>query len=89
MKKMILFAAAIMMAFGASAQMSLVKDLAKKATSGNPQALFEVMEQIDPPLPIPRALTTYSHGTLPVRLHLVSMIRCLVLNRLARLSMTT
>ena len=39
MKKMILLgAAAIMMAFSASAQMSLVKDLAKKAASGNPQA---------------------------------------------------
>ena len=39
MKKMILFAAAIMMAFGASAQMSLVKDLAKKAASNDPMEL--------------------------------------------------
>ena len=66
MKKMILFAAAIMMAFGASAQMSLVKDLAKKATSGNPQALFEVMEQIEPALTNPESandvLTWYTAG---------------------------
>ncbi len=48
MKKMILFAAAIMMAFGASAQMSLVKDLAKKAGSGNPQDLMEVLQNIEP-----------------------------------------
>ena len=63
---MILFAAAIMMAFGASAQMSLVKDLAKKATSGNPQALFEVMEQIEPALTNPESandvLTWYTAG---------------------------
>ena len=66
MKKMILFAAAIMMAFGASAQMSLVKDLAKKATSGNPQALFEVMEQIEPAFTNPESandvLTWYTAG---------------------------
>ena len=49
MKKMILLgAAAIMMAFSASAQMSLVKDLAKKAASGNPQALMEVLQNIEP-----------------------------------------
>ena len=48
MKKMILFAAAIMMAFGASAQMSLVKDLAKKAGTGNPQAYAEVLQAIEP-----------------------------------------
>ena len=66
MKKMILFAAAIMMAFGASAQMSLVKDLAKKATSGNPQALIEVMEQIEPAFTNPESandvLTWYTAG---------------------------
>ena len=51
MKKMILFgAAAIMMAFSASAQMSLVKDLAKKAGSGNPMDLVNVLEQIEPAL---------------------------------------
>ena len=50
MKKMILFAAAIMMAFGASAQMSLVKDLAKKAASANPMDLITVLEQIEPAL---------------------------------------
>ena len=49
MKKMILFAAAAIMAFGASAQMSLVKDLAKKASSGNPQALMEVLQAIAQP----------------------------------------
>ena len=49
MKKMILLgAAAIMMAFGASAQMSLVKDLAKKAASSNPMDLVTVLEQIEP-----------------------------------------
>ena len=50
MKKMILFAAAAIMAFGASAQMSLVKDLAKKAASGNPQDLLEVLAKIEPAL---------------------------------------
>ena len=50
MKKMILFAAAIMMAFGASAQMSLVKDLAKKAASSDPMVLASVLEQIEPAL---------------------------------------
>lgn len=49
MKKMILLgAAAIMMASSASAQMSLVKDLAKKAGSGNPEALMEVLQNIEP-----------------------------------------
>ena len=48
MKKMILLCAAAIMAFGASAQMSLVKDLAKKAGSADPQALAEVLEKIEP-----------------------------------------
>ena len=50
MKKMILFGAAIMFAFGASAQMSLVKDLAKKAASENPMELANVLMQIQPAL---------------------------------------
>ena len=50
MKKMILFAAAAIMAFGASAQMSLVKDLAKKVGTGNPQAYAEVLQAIEPAL---------------------------------------
>ena len=66
MKKMILFAAAIMMAFGASAQMSLVKDLAKKAASGNPMELASVLEQIEPALTNPESagdvLTWYTAG---------------------------
>ena len=66
MKKMILFAAAAIMAFGASAQMSLVKDLAKKATSGNPQDLLEVLAKIDPALENPESagdvLTWYTAG---------------------------
>lgn len=66
MKKMILFAAAIMMAFGASAQMSLVKDLAKKASSGNPQALAEVLQSIEPAFTNPESagdvLTWYTAG---------------------------
>jgi len=66
MKKMILFAAAAMMAFGASAQMSLVKDLAKKASSGNPQALFEVLQNIEPAFTNPESandvLTWYTAG---------------------------
>ncbi len=66
MKKMILFAAAIMMAFGASAQMSLVKDLAKKASSGNPQALGEVLQNIVPAFTNPESandvLTWYTAG---------------------------
>ena len=66
MKKMILFAAAIMMAFGASAQMSLVKDLAKKAASGNPMDLMTVLEQIEPALTNPESandvLTWYTAG---------------------------
>ena len=66
MKKMILFAAAIMMAFGASAQMSLVNDLAKKAASGNPMDLASVLEQIEPALTNPESagdvLTWYTAG---------------------------
>ena len=66
MKKMILFAAAAMMAFGASAQMSLVKDLAKKAASGNPMDLMTVLEQIEPAMTNPESagdvLTWYTAG---------------------------
>jgi len=66
MKKMILFAAAAMMAFGASAQMSLVKDLAKKAGSGNPQAMMEVLDAIQPAFENPETandvLTYYTFG---------------------------
>ena len=67
MKKMILFgAAAIMMAFGASAQMSLVKDLAKKAASGNPMDLATVLQQIEPALENPESagdvLTWFTAG---------------------------
>ncbi len=67
MKKMILFgAAAIMMAFGASAQMSLVKDLAKKAASGNPMDLVTVLQQIEPALTNPESagdvLTWFTAG---------------------------
>ena len=66
MKKMILFAAAIMMAFGASAQMSLVKDLAKKAASNNPMDLIDVLEKIEPALTNPESandvLTWYTAG---------------------------
>lgn len=66
MKKMILFAAAIMMAFGASAQLSLVKDLAKKAASANPMELAEVLEKIGPALTNPESandvLTWYTAG---------------------------
>ena len=66
MKKMILFAAAIMMAFGASAQMSLVKDLAKKAASGNPMDLAEVLEKIEPAFTNPESandvLTWFTAG---------------------------
>ena len=66
MKKMILLGAAIMFAFGASAQMSLVKDLAKKAASGNPMELATVLEQIEPALTNPESandvLTWYTAG---------------------------
>ena len=66
MKKMILFAAAAIMAFGASAQMSLVKDLAKKVGTGNPQAYAEVLDAIQPALMNPEsandALTWYTAG---------------------------
>ena len=67
MKKMILLgAAAIMMAFGASAQMSLVKDLAKKASSGNVEALADVIQKIEPAFSNPESandvLTWYTAG---------------------------
>ncbi|MBQ6168138.1 MAG: hypothetical protein IJK41_12020 [Muribaculaceae bacterium] len=66
MKKMILLAAAAIMAFGASAQMSLVKDLAKKVASGNPQALAEALQAIEPALTNPESandvLTWYTAG---------------------------
>ena len=66
MKKMILLGAAAIMAFGASAQMSLVKDLAKKAGSGNPQAMMEVLQNIEPALTNPESakdvLTWYTAG---------------------------
>ncbi len=55
MKKMILLCAAAIMAFGASAQMSLVKDLAKKAGSADPQALAEVLQNIEPALTNPES----------------------------------
>ncbi len=64
---MILFgAAAMMMAFSASAQMSLVKDLAKKASSSNPMELIEVLDKIEPALTNPESandvLTWYTAG---------------------------
>ena len=66
MKKLILFGAAIMIAFGASAQMSLVKDLAKKAASSNPMELASVIEQIEPALTNPESagdvLTWFTAG---------------------------
>jgi tetratricopeptide (TPR) repeat protein len=67
MKKMILLgAAAIMMASSASAQMSLVKDLAKKAASSNPMELATVLEQIEPAFTNPESandvLTWYTAG---------------------------
>ena len=66
MKKMILFAVAAIMAFGASAQMSLVKDLAKKAASGNPMDLATVLQQIEPALTNPESandvLTWFTAG---------------------------
>jgi len=67
MKKMILFgAAAIMMAFSASAQMSLVKDLAKKASSSNPMDLMDVLQKIEPAFTNPESandvLTWYTAG---------------------------
>jgi len=66
MKKMILLAAAIMMASGASAQMSLVKDLSKKASSSNPMELIEVLEKIEPAFTNPESakdvLTWYTAG---------------------------
>jgi len=66
MKKMILLGAAAIMAFGGSAQMSLVKDLAKKASSGNVMELATVLEQIEPALTNPESandvLTWYTAG---------------------------
>jgi len=66
MKKMILLGAAAIMAFGASAQMSLVKDLAKKVGSGNPQAYAEVLQAIEPAFTNPESaqdvLTWYTAG---------------------------
>jgi len=66
MKKLILLGAAAMMAFGASAQMSLVKDLAKKAASANPMDLATVLDQIQPALTNPESandvLTWYTAG---------------------------
>lgn len=66
MKKMILLAAAAIMAFGASAQMSLVKDLAKKVSSGNPQAMVEALQAIEPAFTNPESakdvLTWYTAG---------------------------
>ena len=66
MKKMILLGAAAIMAFGASAQMSLVKDLAKKAASGNLMEMAMVLEQIEPAFTNPESandvLTWYTAG---------------------------
>jgi len=67
MKKMILLgAAATMMALSASAQMSLVKDLSKKAASGDPQAMIEVLQNIEPAFTNPESandvLTWYTAG---------------------------
>lgn len=66
MKKMILLCAAAIMALGASAQMSLVKDLAKKAASNNPAELAEVLEGIEPAFTNPESandvLTWYTAG---------------------------
>ena len=63
---MILFAAAAIMALGASAQMSLVKDLSKKIASGNPQALTEALVAIEPAFTNPESandvLTWYTAG---------------------------
>ena len=66
MKKMILLGAAIIMAFSASAQMSLVKDLVKKAESGNPMEMAQVLEKIEPAFSNPESatnvLTWYAAG---------------------------
>lgn len=67
MKKTILLgAAAIMMAFSASAQMSLVKDLAKKAASGNVMEMATVLDQIEPAFTNPESandvFTWYTAG---------------------------
>jgi len=59
-------AAAIMMASSASAQMSLVKDLAKKAGSSNPMDLIEVLDKIEPAFTNPESandvLTWFTAG---------------------------
>ena len=66
MKKLILLGACAVMAFSASAQMSLVKDLAKMASSGNPEAYMNVLEKIEPALTNPESandvLTWYTAG---------------------------
>ncbi len=67
MKKTILLgAAAIMMAFSASAQMSLVKDLEKKAASNDMNAMMEVLQSIEPAFTNPESannvLTWYTAG---------------------------
>ena len=73
MKKLILFGAAIMFAFGASAQMSLVKDLAKKAASENPMDLANVLMQIEPALENPESagdvLTWFTAGKAAFNLY--------------------
>ena len=56
MKKFfLLLACASMMATSAMAQMSLVKDLSKKAASNDPQALIEVMQGIMPAITNPES----------------------------------
>lgn len=56
MKKFfLLLACASMMATSAMAQMSLVKDLSKKASSNDPQALIEVMQGIMPAITNPES----------------------------------
>jgi len=73
MKKMILLCAAAIMAFGASAQMSLVKDLAKKASSNDPQVLIEVLANIEPALTNPESandvLTWFTAGKASIDLY--------------------
>ena len=80
MKKLILFGAAIVIAFGASAQMSLVKDLAKKAASENPMELVDVLTKIEPALENAESagdvLTWYTAGKAP----LACMTSCTSLN---------
>ena len=66
MKKMILLGACAALAFSASAQMSLVKDLAKMAASGNAEAYMNVLDQIEPAFTNPETandvLTWYTAG---------------------------